>query len=46
ALSPGCKADCCLVLEGEQGSGKSSVLRELAGPNFFGNSAKPSTTDA
>lgn len=37
ALDPGCKADSCLVLEGDQGSGKSSVLRELAGPKFFGD---------
>jgi predicted P-loop ATPase len=37
ALSPGCKADSCLVLEGDQGSGKSSVLRELASPSFFGD---------
>ncbi len=37
-FSPGCKADGCIVLEGDQGSGKSSVLRELAGPKFFGDS--------
>ncbi|MGR3609001.1 MAG: VapE domain-containing protein [Sulfitobacter sp.] len=38
ALLPGCKADSCLVLEGGQGSGKSSVLRELAGEEYFGDS--------
>lgn len=37
ALSPGCKVDSCLVLEGDQGGGKSSVLRELAGAEFFGD---------
>ena len=36
ALSPGCKADGCLILEGVQGGGKSSVLRILAGSEFFG----------
>lgn len=35
ALQPGCKADCALVLEGKQGAGKSSVLRALAGDDWF-----------
>jgi hypothetical protein len=33
-LDPGCKADCCFVLYGEQGTRKSSALRALAGPFF------------
>lgn len=35
ALCPGCQVDNVLVLEGEQGVGKSSVLRALAGPEWF-----------
>lgn len=35
ALQPGCKADCALVMEGRQGAGKSSVLRALAGDDWF-----------
>ena len=34
ALTPGCKADCALVLEGKQGAGKSSILRALGGEWF------------
>lgn len=39
-LDPGCKADCCFVLYGEQGTFKSSALQALAG-EFFSNGDLP-----
>ena len=35
AYSPGCKADCVLILAGAQGAGKSTLFRELATDRFF-----------
>ena len=35
AYSPGCKVDTVLMLVGNQGLGKSTVLRELAGREYF-----------
>ena len=34
-MTPGIKFDGFLVLDGEQGIGKSSLFRELAGPEFY-----------
>ncbi len=35
ALNPGCKMDTMMVLEGEQGTGKSTAIRYLFGDRFF-----------
>jgi predicted P-loop ATPase len=35
AMTPGCKADCCLILIGKQGAKKSTLFRTLASTQFF-----------
>lgn len=35
AFEPGCKVDHTIVLEGDQGIGKSSLIRELVGEEWF-----------
>ena len=45
-FEPGSKADCCLILEGEQGIRKSTALRILAEPWFTDEIADLGSKDA
>ena len=45
-FEPGCKAGCCLILEGEQGIRKSTALRVLAQPWFTDEIADLGSKDA
>ena len=41
ARNPGCKADSVVILEGQQGTGKSSAIRVLFGEEYFGDQLPP-----
>ena len=41
ARNPGCKADAVVILEGQQGTGKSSAIRVLFGEGYFGDQLPP-----
>ena len=43
---PGIKYDCILVLDGDQGIGKSTIFRELAGDEYFSDSLQLSDMDS
>lgn len=41
---PGCKADLMLILEGRQGAGKSTLVRDLAGADWFAEAMESPTS--
>jgi hypothetical protein len=43
---PGCKADCCFILEGPQGARKSTAIRTIAAPWFTDEIAELGSKDA
>ncbi len=45
-FQPGCKVDCCLILEGRQGIGKSTALRTMGIPWFTDEMPELGTKDA
>src|ERR1019366_4477276 len=45
-FQPGAKADCCLILEGQQGIRKSTALRTVAGEHFTDELADLGSKDA
>ena len=47
ARNPGCNADTVVILEGHQGTGKSSAIKALFGEDYFGDQLPPmSSKDA
>ena len=43
-FKPGCKADSVVILEGQQGTGKSTCLSVLFSPAYFGDQLPPMTS--
>jgi putative DNA primase/helicase len=45
-MKPGCKADCCLILEGDQGIKKSTALQKMTEPWFTDEISELGTKDS
>ena len=43
-FKPGCKAESVVILEGQQGTGKSTCLSVLFSPDYFGDQLPPMTS--